>query len=364
MKILVANKFCPLHPKAGGSEKHLLEIFSRLGEKHEVILISAMFPGAKREEIIKNIKIVRFGSEKSENIIAIHLLFPFLISKFLKIYKPDLFIEDISLAPLFTPVLFPRQKKIIIIHHLNGRWLFKSQNFVYAAVGYLAEKLFLLLYKNEEIIVVSGWMRVILSNHGFKNVAKILNGVDGNLFNIRKNYSKNPTILFLGHLEVRKGADLFLKTFTIVKNAFPNVKYIIAGRRFENFKGKEISGVEFLGYVPEEKKRELLSSAWLFVMPSRIEGYGIVSLEANATGTFVVGNNVPGLQEVIKDNETGALVNCFDADKFGKTIISWLDTEKLKSHEEACRFWAKSHAWEKSAEEFEKLISNLQNKPG
>lgn len=354
-KILIINKFCPLHPNAGGAEKHLLEISSRFGKEYEIYLLAAMFPGAKRDEIYQNIHILRFGQENSQNHIKIHFLLPLLTGKYLKILKPEMLIEDMSVIPFFTPILYPKQRKLIIAHHLNGLQFFQSQKFVYAIIGYLAEKLFLVLYKKECVVTVSEWMKQTLIRHKFKNIHKILNGIDEKLFQIKKQYSETPTVLFLGRLENRKGPDLFLNTYSIVKKIIPNVRYIIAGQTLENFEKTE--GVDFLGRVSEEKKMELFSQTWLYVAPSRIEGYSISTIEANATGTFVVGNNVNGLTESIQNNQTGILTDCFDPQVFAQTIINNLDKNELIKKEEICRVWARKHNWQDSAEKIKKIIA-------
>ncbi|MEX1013693.1 MAG: glycosyltransferase family 4 protein [Candidatus Paceibacterota bacterium] len=362
-KILVINKYCPLHPKAGGAEVRLKDIFSRIGKNHKVYLLTAMFPGAKRKETYENINIIRLGKTDSENTIRIHFLIVLLIRKYLKKIKPDVLYEDISVLPFFTPILCPSQEKVVIIHHLNKRDFFKSQRLIFALIGYLAEISFLFTYKKQKVIVVSEWMKDELEKKNFKDVTKILNGTSKKLFSDKK-YNKNPTVLFLGRLEKRKGIDLFLKTYPLVIKRVSNVNYIVAGEEFK-FKRKGFSleklkekykNIQFLGYVTEEKKKQLLESCWLYVAPSIIEGYGISVLEANSTGTFVIGNKVKGLNESIKDKKTGQLIDCYNTKIFAKTIINWLDKNKLKEKEENCKKWAKKHDWDKAALETEKLI--------
>lgn len=367
-RILVVNKFCPLHPRAGGAEKNLEEIFSRIGERADVHLVAAMFPGAKREERYRNIAITRIGSAHSENVIRIHLLVPFVLRTYLRRLKPENLVEDVSVIPFFTPLLFPGQKKTVIVHALNGRHAFASQRFVYALIANIAEAFFLLLYRRERIIVVSEWMREALLRHGFRDVHKILNGVDRELRSVTKVYAPHPTVLFLGRLEGRKGADLFLKTYPLVRRAIPRVRYVVAGADFP-FGSARIKDalapwrqyppeqIDFLGYVSEEEKRRLLAEAWLLAVPSRTEGYGITPLEANATGTFVIANNTEGLRESVKNGETGILTNCLDAEVFARTIIEWLDKEKLLAKEAGGRAWAAKHDWGTSAEEMGTLIN-------
>ena len=369
--ILIINKFCPLHPKAGGAEKNLLEIFSRIGKTHEVILLSALFPGARQEEIYQNIRIIRIGSSTSENVIRIHLLLPFALRKYLRIMKPDILFEDESVLPFFTPLLYPKQKKIVMIHGFNRHHFFPSQRFPFSLIAFCIEKLFFLFYHKETIIVVSEWMKETLLRHKFLHVHKILNGVDEVFFSIQKQYAPRPTVLFFGRLEGRKGVNFLLNAFPFVKEKIPSIHFIIAGKRFffgETLRLKKIINrfqkmyspdqIQFTGYVSETQKQELLSKAWLVVVPSRIEGYGISVIEASATGTFVIANNTEGLRESVKDRETGILINCTDPKNLSEKIIEWLNKEKLHTQEKECRAWASTHSWEKGAKEMESIIFN------
>lgn len=356
--VLVINKFCPLHPRAGGAEKHLLEIFSRIGERHDVRLLAAMFPGAKREEDYRNIRITRMGSPRSENIVRFHLLAPFLLRRFVREWKPDILVEDVSVLPFFAPLLCPREKRTVLIHHLNGAQFFRSQKLPYALAGYLAEKLFLLLYTRERVVTVSEWMTEALRARGFADVHKVLNGVDEDLLRIAKQYSPRPTLLFVGRMEYRKGYDLLLDTIPLVRARVPNVRYVFAGPIPIGFHPENKKGVTFLGRVSDEEKRALFAEAWLAVVPSRREGYGITPIEANATGTFVLGNNVDGLRESVQDSVTGVLCDCRIPEIFAQTITDWLDLGKLKSKENNCRAWAKQHSWKKSSEDIESLLLN------
>lgn len=352
--ILVVNKFCPRHPLAGGAEKHLEEIFSRIGAHHAVHLIAAMFPGAAREETYRNIHIHRFGRARSDNRVLIHLLLPFLMRRYARTLPADVLVEDMSVVPFFSPIFCRNVTRVTLTHHLNGRQFFGSQKFPYAVIGYLAEKLFLMLYKKETVVTVSEWMKRTLEAHGFTNVRKILNGVDETLLSVKKEYAPDPTVLFLGRLEHRKGVDLFLKTYPLVKTHVPNVHYVIAGHAFRPY--PPTPGVTFTGHVSEEEKQKLLSRAWLYTAPSRREGYGIGVIEANATGTFVVANDTEGLRESVQNGTTGALVNCYDAAAFAQAITEWLDLAKLLAHEKPCRAWATDHKWGKSSRELEMAL--------
>src|SRR5258708_7191818 len=67
-------------------------------------------------------------------------------------------------------------------------------------------------------------------------------------------------------------------------------------------------GVEFTGRVSEEEKHRLMSAAWLLLHPARVEGWGIVVVEAAVRATPAIGFSVPGLRDSVIHNQTGVLV--------------------------------------------------------
>jgi glycosyltransferase involved in cell wall biosynthesis len=80
--------------------------------------------------------------------------------------------------------------------------------------------------------------------------------------------------------------------------------------------------VQFIGWVSGRAKYELLASARIVAVPSRFETFGIVALEALATGTPVVAFDIPCLREVIP-NECGQRVAPFDVVAYGAALTAW-----------------------------------------
>ena len=115
-----------------------------------------------------------------------------------------------------------------------------------------------------------------------------------------------PYILYLGVLDFRKGIVNILDAFEIVKSKNKDIKLVLAGELnpvvtpvIERLKGyKYIDDVILTGFVNDEQKRALLSSAEVFLFPSEYEGFGLPVLEAMACGSPVITTNVSSLPEV------------------------------------------------------------------
>lgn len=369
-KILIINKFCPFHPLTGGAEKFLFEILKRLNN-HQIYYLCVRFPGSLKEERKENITFIRVGLPFFFNVLTANILLPLVFRKYLKKINPDLVIENIGTIPFFTPLLDFAQKynKVIILHQFNRHFFLKNKRYFFGLISYLLEKLFLIFYRQEVVFFVSQWLKKELILHNFTKIYHLNCGVEEKYFAINKKYSRLPTILYLNRIEYRKGLDLLLKVYPLIKAKIPNIKLQIAGNFFyfgnKKFIKKikkyqqEFPEIEFLGYVDENTKMRLFSSCWLFVNPSRLEGYGISNLEANATGTFVIANDVLGLQESV--NGGGILIDFSNPEKTASTIIEWLNIEKLKRKENICRAWAKKHNWDKTFKKFVKVIKNEFN---
>jgi phosphatidylinositol alpha-mannosyltransferase len=184
----------------------------------------------------------------------------------------------------------------------------------------------------------------------------IPNGID--LKKYKKASKKNPvnddaTILFIGRLERRKGVKHLLSAFQILAQENPHVKLVIAGdgperERLELLaEDLKIPNVSFLGYVSDELKMELLADADLLCSPALFgESFGIVLLEAMATGTIVVAGNNSGYADVMRDLGALSLVNPEDTEEFARRMDILLHEADLRS------------LWQKWAAQYVKQFDN------
>lgn len=122
------------------------------------------------------------------------------------------------------------------------------------------------------------------------------------------------SVLFVGQIGPRKGIGDLTRAFKMLKEAVPRAELYVVGRSsFWPASRRLIAvltstrGVRWLGHIPKNDLVRWYHQAEVLVLPSLFEGLGLVSLEAMAAGTPVVGTRVPGTVEAVQPGTTGLL---------------------------------------------------------
>jgi len=357
MKILIFNWRCWKHPWAGGAEKYLYEISKRLVKRgHKIVWFVSSFEKSEKREIEDGIEIIRRGGRFS-----VYLYAFWYYLKELKKRNFDLIVDDINGVPFFTP-LYVWKPKVAIIHHLMGWKIFSKELKLHQAIiAWLAERLISLLYFSISFITVSESSKKELKKNLIRRVYVVPNGLNSWMKRhspIKKTH--NPTIIYLGRWKKYKRINLLIEAFKIVKKRMKNAELWLVGKGdWKNY--KKVEGMKLFGKVSDRKKKELLTKAWVFVNPSIKEGWGITVIEANACGTPCIAYDVPGLRDSVINGKTGLLVKeDGNVEKLAEAIIKILEDEELRRKLSINAIkWAKQFSWDKSAEEFERVIKNI-----
>jgi len=181
-------------------------------------------------------------------------------------------------------------------------------------------------------------------------IAIIPNGIDLKKYKVTKVTKKTDvgkTILFIGRLERRKGAQFLLRAYSQLIQENPEVKLVIVGdgperERLELMaEDLHLLNVSFLGHVSEELKVQLLNEADLFCSPALFgESFGIVLLEAMATNTVCVAGNNSGYTEVLQDLGAVSIINPEDTVEFARRLDLLLHQPELRA---LWQKWAKDY---------------------
>jgi len=167
---------------------------------------------------------------------------------------------------------------------------------------------------------------------------------------------EGKTALFVGRLHERKGLDRLLKAFKRVHKEDPAARLLIAGKgegeKEYRALAKELGlgpSVEFLGHVPDADLPALYSSASLFVMPSYYEGFGLVLLEAMASGLPVLAFDTGVVPEVIENGRNGYVV---DETSLANRMLGILGDEKRRRAmgQRSRAIVAEKLSWDRTAE--------------
>ncbi len=139
---------------------------------------------------------------------------------------------------------------------------------------------------------------------------------------------KDPaTILFVGRLEERKGIMLLLKAFHILSKEFPDLRLRLIGRnligeRLDGFLGSHDleNRVTSLGHVHDPFRFREMARATVLVVPSRLEGFGLVAAEGMMLGSCVIASDAPGLRSIVEDGKTGRSFRSGDVQDFTRVL--------------------------------------------
>lgn len=142
-----------------------------------------------------------------------------------------------------------------------------------------------------------------------------------------------PIILTVNRLaagETFHSYDQILAALPTIRQAIPNVHYLIVGKGDDRARLAQAIAdqnlqrcVTLTGFVPDDELPNHYALADVFAMPSKLEGFGIVYLEAMACGKPVLAG-LDGAQDALKDGLLGALVDADDVSAIAQTLIQIL----------------------------------------
>jgi len=146
-------------------------------------------------------------------------------------------------------------------------------------------------------------------------------GVDGS--HVRQRYAGCDDVMLLsvGRLQRRKGHDVAIRAIASLREELPNVRYVIAGDGEERARLERLAideGVQdrvfFAGTIADDDLPAYYAACDVFLLPNRvddgdIEGFGIVFLEAAASGKPAIGGDSGGVPEAVERDVTGLLVD-------------------------------------------------------
>lgn len=363
MKVLVVNWQDRLNPQAGGAEVHLHEIFGRLARRgHEVTLLVSGWSGAAGRETVDGLEVHRTGGRYTFNLAA-----PTYYRRRLSRQSFDVMVEDLNKVPLLSP-LWARHPVALLVHHLFGTTAFQEASAPLATATWLMEWPLGRIYRSVPTMAVSRSTARDLIDRGLpeESIAVIPNGVDLDRYSPGGEAFEAPTLLYLGRLKRYKRVDLPIRAVAALRRDGLDVRLVVAGTGDHADALRALAGeldvadaVEFRGYVSEEEKLELFRRAWIHVLTSPKEGWGITNLEAAACGTPTIASDSPGLRDSVEDGETGFLVPHGDVAALAEGIRRLVGDGRLReAMGRNARSFAQRFTWDAAATDTEEFLTD------
>jgi glycogen synthase len=177
----------------------------------------------------------------------------------------------------------------------------------------------------------------------------------------------HPYVLALGRVVEKKGFDLLLGAYAAIEPGQRTADLVIGGQ------GEALAGlrhqasvlgiadqVHFVGRLSREQVAEAMAGASVFVMPSRLEPFGIVVLEAWRAGTPVVATSRGGPPEFVHDGRDGLLVDPFDTAGFAAALESLLiDPDRRERIGRAGQARVQEFGWASIADQYRQVYASV-----
>jgi glycosyltransferase involved in cell wall biosynthesis len=168
------------------------------------------------------------------------------------------------------------------------------------------------------------------------------------------------TILCVSRQYPRKRIADLLRAFLLVRQAVPQARLIIVGDGLEHARLRRLvslpalkGGVFLLGALPDAAVLHLYRQADVFCLPSVQEGFGIVFLEAMASGLPVVATRAAAIPEVVPHRQAGLLVPPGDVSALAAALVELLsDQEQRAAYAAFGRAHVQQYDWRCVAEQF------------
>jgi len=313
--VAVLNWRDPWHPEGGGSELYIHQVAQRMRDSGiQVTWVTARYPGAASDEVVDGIRYVRRGGHLSVYLWVAWLLVSRRLDRMLGGIDSVLEVQN---GMPFLASWLTRSPVVVLVHHVHReQWSVVGP--VLAKVGWFLEsRVAVRANRGHRYLAVSDVTRRELTELGVRpgDIEIAHNGLPPVPEYTPGARWAEPTLVVLSRLVPHKQIDHAIRALPVLAEEFPDVRLRIMGDGWWSQELHTLTSelglqdrVTFLGHVSDRTKFEELSRAWVHVLPSVKEGWGLSIVEAGRAGTpSVAYTSAGGVTEAILDGVTGLL---------------------------------------------------------
>jgi glycosyltransferase involved in cell wall biosynthesis len=309
------------HPQGGGSESYLQRIGARLAaDGVSVTLRTAHYDGAPRDELVDGVRVNRAGGRYSVYVWALLAMIGARLGIGpLRGVRPDVIIDTQNGLAFFARLVFGRRVVVLVHHCHREQWPLAGP--IVARVGWLCEsRISPRVHRANQYVTVSLPSARDLTDLGVAadRIAVVRNGRDEvpppTLLLPR---SDAPRVAVLSRLVPHKHIEDALDAIAALRGTISGLHLDVVGdgwwrdRLVAHADRLGITdSVTFHGHVDDTAKHRVMQQAWVHVLPSRKEGWGLAVTDAAQHGVPTIGyRSSGGLTDSIIDGVTGVLVD-------------------------------------------------------
>ncbi|MEV6556644.1 glycosyltransferase family 4 protein [Nocardia sp. NPDC051756] len=350
------------HPQGGGSERYLEQVGAQLAARGvKVTLRTARYPGAAKREHLDGIDISRAGGRFS---VYPRALGAMALGRLglgpLRGLRPDAVIDTQNGIPFFATAATKAPAVVLVHHGHREQWPVAGR--LVGRIGWWIEsRLSPRVHRRNQYLTVSLPSAEELATLGVdqSRIAVVRNGAEpvpaDAPTGATETRTENPRIVVLSRLVPHKQIEDALAAVARLRPRIPGLHLDVIGDGWwaDNLKADAhrldiADAVTFHGHVDERRKHELLSRAWVHVLPSRKEGWGLAVIEAAQHGVPTIGyRSSRGLTDSIVDGVTGLLVD--DVAQLSDAVGELLDDRAARTvMGEKARSRAREFSWEQT----------------
>lgn len=180
------------------------------------------------------------------------------------------------------------------------------------------------------------------------------------------------TLLYVGRLEERKGVTYLLSAFKLLHDKHPDTQLLIGGDGPERVALEQqalaegTGAVDFLGYLEDAHKKELLQQADLFCAPAIYgESFGVILVEALASGQVLVAGNNAGYASVLKELGEVSLIDPRGTKAHAELLEKMLYDEALRrQYQDWSQGYVKQYDYSVVTDQYEAIYKQLVAEAG
>lgn len=349
------------HPQAGGAESVSGKLMDRLAQDgHDITLVTALYPGAKREDMIDGIRIMRTGGRYS-----VYRKARALFKRELRSLEPDYVIDEMNTIP-FASAYYSTSTNVLLSYQLARKVWFYQMIFPLSVVGYLIEPLYLRLLSKryDRTLTESESTKTDLLRFGFRksDISVFRVNIDTSPVTRLVPKANRKIVLSLGAIRPMKRTLEAIKAFETARDLNPDLSMVLAGDDTSKYAGKvkryatksrHSDAITFRGKVSSEDRLQLMATSGVILVTSIKEGWGLIVTEANSQGTPAIVYDVDGLRDSVRNGTTGIVVPDKDPVKMGQAINDLLrDSARYETLRVNAWEWSKEFTFDNSYADF------------